>query len=231
MGESFKVELLLLEESVYRMGELATSMLKDSLRALEEGDKPVAESVIARAAEIEEMDARVEDEALRLLALYEPIARDKATIASTLKLARDMRTIVVSLKLITYIARVGKYAKDIAIHVRGIGAGGEGGNELAGKLSRMGGLVTEMVDDALNAFKVRDASSLSGFKDRDDEVDALFAELFSECKKGEAEKSPSEGQFMDRLMIARYLERCGDHACKMAEKVSYMVTGERMEIK
>ncbi|MDD5318008.1 MAG: phosphate signaling complex protein PhoU [Candidatus ainarchaeum sp.] len=217
MGEKFHRELARLEASVYEMGGLANSMLGESMHALSGLDVSVAEKVIAREKRIEEMDESIEDEALKLIALYQPVAR-------------DMRTIASSLKMITYITRIGKYAKDISVHVRELELKKEVKRNNAKKLFKMAKLVSGMVEDALSAYRNRDVSELSGFKERDDEVDKLFAGFFTECEKTSEKECGAVTLCIDHLMIARYLERCGDHACKMAEKVYYMVTGERMKV-
>jgi len=215
MARKFRDELRKLEKSVHAMGTKAACMLHDSVAALKEKDSGLARDVIKRDEGIDELDDDIEDNALKLIALYQPMAG-------------DMRTVAVSLKMITYITRVGKYAKDISNHVLDLNGSARPRN--AGTLLRMEAKVSAMIADALDAYKTRDISKLSSFGARDDEVDALFDGLFKECDAATARGEITPSCHLDYVMIARYLERCGDHACKMAEKVHYMVTGERISI-
>ena len=129
----------------------------------------------------------------------------------------------------TYLTRIGRYGKDIANVTK----------ELADKphikklasLNQMAKVVDEMIDKVLKAFeevKVLDAKVLS---EHDDTVDSIRYSIFRECLTYMMEDSKSITRCAHYMMIARYLERCADHACKMAEKINYMVTGKRIEIR
>jgi len=92
-------------------------------------------------------------------------------------------------------------------------------------------MVCKMIDDALKAFETEDISLIKDFEERDDTLDALRWSIFRECITYMMENPSTITGCAHYMMIARYLERCGDHACKIAEKVHYMVTGEHIEIK
>lgn len=162
------------------------------------------------------MDKKIEEKALQLIALYQPMAK-------------DMRAIACILKMITYLTRIGRYGKDIANVAK----------ELADKphiaklveIPYMAEIVCKMIDDALKAFETEDLSLIEDFSERDDSVDALRYSIFRECIPYVMEDPKNITRCAHYAMIARYLERCTDHACKIAEKVYYMVTGERREIK
>lgn len=144
-------------------------------------------------------------------------------------MARDMREIACVLKMITYLTRVGRYGKDIAKIVM---------EELAEKppvkklisLPHMAGIVESMISDALQAFNTDDISVFDDFVDRESDVDELRYSIFRECLSYMMEDPKTIRRCTQYIIIARYLERCGDHACKMAEKIVFMVTGERVEI-
>jgi len=88
-----------------------------------------------------------------------------------------------------------------------------------------------MIQDALRAFENETVIDTEDFVSRDDELDSLRYSIFRECLTYMMEDPQKITRCSHYIMIARYLERCGDHACKMAEKIYYMVTGERKEIK
>ncbi len=216
MSEKFHRKLSDLKEEVMEMGELASGMLSDSITALKNQDIELADSVISKKNKLAEMDEDIEEKALTFIALYQPMAR-------------DMRTIGCILKIITYLARIGRYGKDIAMTVKELA-----GEKHIGKLVEipyMAEKAEEMIRDALRAFENETAIDAEAFISRDDELDSLRYSIFRECLTYMMEDPQKITRCSHYIMIARYLERCGDHACKMAEKINYMVTGKRMEIK
>jgi len=216
MIDRFHEELKKLKEEVIQMGELAKEMLYNSIEALKEQDVELAERVISRKKRLADMDAEIEEKSLQLIALYHPMAK-------------DMRTLGCILKVITYLNRIGRYGKDIANIAK----------ELSDKphiaklveIPYMAELVCKMIDDALKAFETEDISLIKDFSERDDSLDALRWSIFRECITYMMEDQRNITRCAYYIMIARYLERCGDHACKIAEKIHFMVTGERIEIK
>jgi len=209
-------ELKELKRRVIKMGELAKEMLWNSVEALKKQDIELAEKVISRKKKLADMDAEIEEKALQLVALYHPMAK-------------DMRTVACILKAITYLTRIGRYGKDIANIAK----------ELSDKphvaklveIPYMADIACRMIDDVLKAFETEDVSLIKDFEERDDSLDALRWSIFRECITYMMENPSTITRCAHYMMIARYLERCGDHACKIAEKVHYMVTGERVEIK
>ena len=216
MVEKFHEELKKLKKEVVEMGNLAKEMLSNAVEALKDRNKEAASQVIEKKKKIADMDERIEQDALRLIALYQPMAR-------------DMRKIACVLKMITYLTRVGRYGKDIA----------KVAIELADQphiarlveIPHMADMVCSMIEDALKAFENEDVSLIKDFEERDSEIDALRYSIFRECITYMMEDAKNITRCMHYAMVARYLERCADHACKMAEKINYMVTGERKEIK
>lgn len=215
MVKKFHSELDELKEDVQNMGKLARDMLKESIAALKKQDTELAEETISKKEEIENVDREIEIKALHLATLYLPMAK-------------DMRTIACILKMITYLTRVGLYGKDISKSVL----------ELSGKphisklvsIPYMAETVCGMIEDALEAFDTENIALFEDFDERDDTVDAFQNSIFRECITYMTEDPKTITQCAHYLMIARYLERCADHACKMAEKIYYMVTGEHIEI-
>ena len=216
MVEKFHEELKKLKKEVVEMGNLAKEMLSNAVEALKDRNKEAASQVIEKKKKIADMDERIEQDALRLIALYQPMAR-------------DMRKIACVLKMITYLTRVGRYGKDIA----------KVAIELADQphiarlveIPHMADMVCSMIEDALKAFENEDVSLIKDFEERDSEIDALRYSIFRECITYMMEDAKNITRCMHYAMVARYLERCADHACKMAEKINYMVTGERKEIR
>jgi phosphate transport system protein len=95
----------------------------------------------------------------------------------------------------------------------------------------MAGLVIGMIDDVMHAFETESIEPIKEFSRRDDTVDSLWHSMFRETLTFMMENPKTITRGTYYIMVARYLERSGDHACKMAENVHYMVTGKRVEIK
>lgn len=216
MTEKFHEELKLLKKEVEHMGELSKDMLEKSVIALKDQDMELANWVISKSDELRELDDHIEEEAMKLIALHQPMAR-------------DMRLIATILKMITYMTRVGRYGKDIAKIALELSK--EPHISKLVSLPQMSKIVTSMIDDALRAFETRDISHIQDFMEREDTIDAMRYSIFRENISYMMEEPRNITRCTHYIMIARYLERCGDHACKMAEKIHYMITGQHIEIR
>lgn len=159
---------------------------------------------------------QLEEEGLKLIALHQPVAS-------------DLRTIACCMNLISSAERIGRYGKDICHSTYKLPEG----KHISGmvRLPEMASRAISMLEDALRAFQTQDINLLDGFSDRDDVIDQMRYSIYEDCIRI-MEDDPATIPFCATyLLIDRYLERCADHACKAAEKIHYMVTGERIEIK
>jgi phosphate transport system protein len=215
MVEKFHDELDQVKKEVIKMGHLARDMLQKSVKALKERDQELANWVLLNKTKIAEYDDKIEEKTFRLIALYQPMAK-------------DMRKIACILKLITYLTRIGRYGKDIAKIVEQFQSKGHVKKLI--HIPHMADIVCSMIDDALEAFEKEDVTKFNNFIDRECIVDEMRYSIYRECITYMLEDQKVITRCMNYTMVARYLERCGDHACKMAEKITYMITGERVEI-
>lgn len=216
MASKMRDSILDLKKQVLNMGHLALEMLDDAMKALATQDIELAKITDKKKYKIRTFDAEIEAKALKLIALYQPMAI-------------DLRRLATILKMITYLTRLGRYGKDIASAVE----------ELSNKrpypapfvnLQHMWEHVKLMIVDVLKAFDESNIEYFEGLAERDDEVDEMRWSIFRECITYMMEDPKTITPCAFFAMIARYLERCGDNACKIAEKVHYMVTGEHTEI-
>jgi phosphate transport system protein len=144
-------------------------------------------------------------------------------------MAKDMRFIACTLKVINASLRIGRYGKVIAKIVKEISDKPHIANLMS--IPHMADLVIDMVDDSVAAYESDNSTLIEGFSVRDDTVDALRHSIFREGITYMMEDPKNISRCTYYIMVARYLERCADHACKIAENVHYMETGERIEIK
>jgi phosphate transport system protein len=215
MVEKFHTELDEVKKDTLAMARFGRSMLKDAVDALIRQDEELAAAVVERKGEIHAQEVELEERCYRLIALYQPMAK-------------DMRVIACTLKVITASLRIGRYGKVIGNIVK----------EIADKphisrlmsIPHMAELVIGMIDDAVMAYDTESLDLIQEFSVRDDAVDALRHSIFREGITHMMEDPRNITHCTYYIMVARYLERCGDHACKIAENVHYMETGERVEI-
>ncbi|MCX6697294.1 MAG: phosphate signaling complex protein PhoU [Methanoregula sp.] len=216
MSEKFHAELERLKQDTIAMARLARTMLSDSVNALFLQDCAKAKEVVSNKRPLREMTISLEERAYQLIALYQPMAK-------------DMRVIACILKMITAAERIGRYGKDIANMTKHLQDQPAFAEPLP--IQHMAELVTGMIDDAVTSFEGENLDRIKEFPSRDDTVDALWHSIFRETLTFMMENSTTITRSTYYIMVARYLERSGDHACKMAENIHYMITGERIEIK
>ena len=204
MRNRFDTQLMELNNELIAMGALCENAIASSVKALLNGDVKLAASAIRIDQEID----RNESMCLKLLLQQQPVASDLRLISSVLK-------------MITDIERIGDQASDIAEIVTFL-SGACGHNK---HIEEMAQATIKMVTDSLDAFVRRDLSLAWSVIEYDDVVDNLF----TECKKdliAEIAQNPDDGErVLDILMIAKYLERIGDHATNIAEWVEFSITG------
>ena len=216
MAEKFHTELDRLKQDTIELTQLARKMLSDAVDALLVQDCTKAMDVVSKKRLLREQTIGIEDRAYQLIALHQPMAK-------------DMRVIVCILKMVTAAERTGRYGKDIANMTKRLKDQPEFVQPLP--MSHMAELVTGMIDDAVTSFKTENLDLIKDFSLRDDTVDALWHTIFRETLTFMMEDPRVITRSTYYIMVARYLERSGDHACKMAENIHYMITGERIEIK
>ena len=216
MAEKFHTELKNLKTETLGMAHLGRFMLRTAVDALIRQDRELAATVGARKEEIHLLEVRLEEHCYQLIALNQPMAK-------------DMRVIACTLKVITASLRIGRYGKVIANIAKKISDQPHIANLMS--IPHMAELVIDMIDDAIEAYDKDTLTLISDFSARDDTIDALRQSIFREAITYMMEDPKSITRCTHYILIARYLERCGDHACKIAENVHYMETGERIEIK
>jgi phosphate transport system protein len=215
MAEKFHTELKNLKTETLEMSHLGRFMLRTAIDALIRQDLDLADAVIARKEEIREMEVRLEERCYQLIALNQPMAK-------------DMRVIACTLKVITASLRIGRYGKVIANIAKKISDQPHIANLMS--IPHMADLVIEMIDDSIEAYENDSIDTISDFSARDDTIDSLRQSIFREAITYMMEDPKSITRCTNYILVARYLERCADHACIIAENVHYMNTGERIEI-
>lgn len=211
----FEEELEKLRDMLLAMGSEADRAVADAMRALEERDLQIAESVLDLDDRIDEMDLHIEAECMRIIALQHP-------------LARDLRLVGTALKIITDLERIGDHAVDIAKVARKFSRTTQ--EKALADLPRMAASVRRMLKTALDAFVRHDLGLVDQVIAGDDEVDELF-HLVREDLHAAMQKDANvivEASYL--LFVAHYLERIADHAVNIAERVYFVETGQLSQL-
>ncbi|WOF16103.1 phosphate signaling complex protein PhoU [Methanoplanus sp. FWC-SCC4] len=216
MHDKFHEELDSLKKEVIEMGNFSIEMLSDSLKALKSMDKELAEDVYLRKEKLSDYYTQIEEETLRILALYQPVAA-------------DIRTITCISQMNVSFYRVGRNGKKVAKLVKSLEFSKH--LEIINSLCRMGKCVISMLNDALDGFKSEKTDKLQNLSYLDDDVDNLQKSIFRESISYMMEDKKNISGCIEYVMVSSHLERVGDHACLMAEKIYFMVEGKRIEIK
>ncbi|NMA09183.1 MAG: phosphate signaling complex protein PhoU [Clostridiales bacterium] len=209
----FDEQLALLNKELIEMGALCEEAIALSSKALTAADKELAKKVAPLDAEIDQKERNIESLCLKLLLKQQPVAS-------------DLRLISAALKMITDMERIGDQAEDIAEIVCFLDGRSAENDDLMREMART---TIQMVTESVDAFVNRDILLARNVISDDDIVDAFFDQVRKKLidKIG---KEPSDGEYaLDLLMIAKYLERIGDHAVNIAKWVIFSVTGVHKE--
>ena len=210
MRNKFDMQLDLLNEQLKHMGELCEVAINRGTEALKKGDLKQAAEVIRADEEIDQMEKDIERLCLKLLLQQQPVAR-------------DLRQISAALKMITDMERIGDQASDIAEIIISENKSEVTDIQMIGQMSES---VAKMVRDSVNAYVEKDLELSRQVMEADDAVDRLFEENKQELINFISDNKGVQGKkAIDLIMVAKYLERIGDHATNIAEWVEFSITG------
>jgi len=210
---AFTEQLEGLASNIAQMGGLAEAQLADAIEAMAKRDTGLAEAAIAGDPRIDQLQQSIEEQAIRVLALRQP-------------LAIDLRETLAAIKIASELERIGDLAKNIA--QRAIVSNREPPIRLTHSLARMGHASQSQLKMVLDAYSDRDARGAETVWRQDDEIDEIYNSLFRELLTYMMEDPRTIGLCTHLLFVAKNIERCGDHATNIAETVYHMVTGEHL---
>ena len=200
-----------LQQRIVTLAGMVEEAIYKAISALQAHDVAQAQEVIAGDNQIDEMENRVYEECLKILALHQPVAVDLRRIATVFMINTDLE-------------RMGDLAVDIA--ERALALSRPPVQDIPDNLERMTDLTTGMVRDALNAFVNHDSRLARRVIRRDDEVDRLNEEIINGLIERMKRKPEQVEGCLSMFSAVRHLERIADHATNVAEDVVYLVEGE-----
>lgn len=209
MRNKFDEQLNRLHVELIQMGATCEDAISAAAEALLKGDESLVPAALEAERDLDRREREVENLCLKLLLQQQPVAR-------------DLREISAALKMISDLERIGDQAADIAELVSYVRVpDGSGVLHIADMTRAVIGMVTDSVD----SFVKRDLELARAVCAADDRVDELFDQVKRELINMIAADAAWGQQGLDLLMVAKYLERIGDHATNVAEWVEYSITG------
>jgi len=208
MHRQFEKELDEIKRGVLSMAGLVEKCLTDIAVALVERDIERAEAVIALDDEIDHREVEIDRLATEFIARHQPTATDLRFVIVAIKLGPELERIADNtVNIAERILHLSKYplVKPLI------------------DLPRMLALAHAMVSDAVAAYAARDAKTAREVILRDDEVDALYMQIFRELLTYMIEDTSTISRAIDLIFVARYIERIADQATNIAEEVVYLV--------
>lgn len=207
----YEHELLQLREQLLVMGSRVEDIIGDSIHALQDRDLQLAERTIAADKLVDRMEVDLDGLCLQILARRQPVAS-------------DLRFITLVLKVVTDLERIADLGVNICERVLELNT--EPQLKPYVDIPHMGQEVQSMLREVLDAFVAKDAERARKVIDRDQVVDALYAQVFRELLTFMMENGHNVYRATRLQSIAKYLERMADHTINLAEMVIFMVDGK-----
>ncbi|MCF7689207.1 MAG: phosphate signaling complex protein PhoU [Cephaloticoccus sp.] len=211
MKRFFDAELETFRSHLIKMGETSIQQLNDSIKALVEADIGLADRVIARDDELDQLEIKIDEEAMRYMNLRAPIAT-------------ELRLVIVGMKASHDLERVGDEATGIA--KRAVRLAAEPPLKPYLDIPRMAGMAGTMLRDALDCFLNGDAVIAADVIRRDAEVDAINKQLYRELSSFMLEQPDTISRAIELMFISKSIERIADHATNIAEEMIYLAKGK-----
>jgi phosphate transport system protein len=200
-----------LKKLILSLGAIVEEQIQRSLLALDRRDAELADGVISRDREVDSLEILIEEECLKILALYQPVAKELRFVVAVLKMNNDLE-------------RMGDLASNIARRARYLSKKEK--NDLISEFSNVGDKVQQMVKKSLDALVNTDINLAQEVIAADDEVDRLTKQMLKRTINA-IEKDPDRTkEYFSIRSISKNLERIADSATNIAEDVVYLCSGE-----
>jgi phosphate transport system protein len=204
-----------IEDDILRLGDMVDSAIERSLRALADRDAGLARQVVDDDAKVNRLRFEIEEACLAVMATQQPAAS-------------DLRKVVAAMSVVVDLERMADHAAGIGRTV--IRMGDEPPVKPSIDIPRMGDLCREMLRAALKAFLARNAEAARRVAERDQEIDALYQQIFRELIDFMVEDPGTTTRALYLLFSAHNLERIGDRITNIAERVVFMTSGVMREL-
>lgn len=211
MAKHFDRELEKLKKKILSLGALVEERVYLAIKAIENRDPDLAKRIIRSDHEIDETEVEVEEECLKILALYQPVAIDLRFIVTVIKINNDLE-------------RIGDQAVNIAERIQSIAK--YPNSSFHFDYAEMAEIAAAMLKQSLDALVNLDIDTAFRILTLDDEVDDIQRNAYSQIKRAMQERPEEMTALINLYLISRHLERIADHATNIAEEIIYLIEGE-----
>ncbi len=212
-SKQYDAELAQVRTQVLRMASLVEQQVVYAIESLRRTDVVVSERVIESEIEVNGLEVSIDELCTTIIARRQPNSN-------------DLRVIIMVLKTITDLERIGDEAKKIALGTRGVYAEARGHLPRFANVALVAEIVLGMLRRAMNAFEKLDASDVAAIARQDLEVDEYFQSILRQLLTYMIEDPRTISAALNIIFIAKSLERIGDHAKNISEYVIYMIKGK-----
>ena len=215
MRERFEQQMEILHTELIELGALCEQAIGRTYEVLLEGNQRAAEEIIKKDQVVDAKEREIEDLCFRIILQQQPVAR-------------DLRQVSAALKMITDMERIGDQAADIAdiVKVTSLDV-----PDASIRLKDMAKATASMVTKCIDAYVKQDLKLAREVIDSDDIVDDYFVKIRDEIAIAMKHNPDRIKQYIDYLMIIKYLERMADHSTNIAGWITFVVTGELDNLK
>jgi len=211
MAANLHREINKVKKSILSLGAMVEHRFKKATDAVKKHDNEIAKSIIDSDFAIDELEVDIEEECLKILALYQPVAI-------------DLRFIIAVIKINNELERIADETVNIAKRINTISGKNIGGYDF--DYTRMAKLAGFMLKKSLDALVDMDSEMAASVQTTDSQVNEIRNEAYDAMKSAIINSPEYAGQIINRYLISRHLERIGDHATNIAEEVRYLVEGK-----
>ncbi|MDF2503198.1 phosphate signaling complex protein PhoU [Clostridium sp.] len=211
----FDLHLEEMHTDLLRMGSMVEKQIFQCIESLVNHDIQLAQNVIDNDDIIDDMQKEIENKAIKLIAMQQPLAVDLRNIFTATKIVTDLERIAdhaVDIAKITKRLNTDKYIKPLI------------------DIPKMANIVKEMLKVSLDAYIKGDIDCAYDICKKDDEIDAIYKQIFSEFLLMMMENPKTINQITQFLFVCKYLERIADHTTNICEWTIYLVTGEQIDL-
>lgn len=211
MSKHLRRELEKVKKQTLSLGALVEERARMAVQAVENRDAALAQKIIDLDWEVDEMEVEIEEDCLKVLALYQPVAVDLRFLIATIKINNDLE-------------RIGDEAVNIAERLMVMAK--RPPMTFVFDYTPMAEKVQTMLKMSLDALVNLDLNLAFNVITMDDEVDAIQAQAYDRIKEAIKEHPDRVGYLINLLLVSRHLERLADHSTNIAEEVIYLIEGE-----
>ncbi|AFM41844.1 phosphate uptake regulator, PhoU [Desulfosporosinus acidiphilus SJ4] len=215
MRQKFDRDLEDLRLNILDLGKMVDNRISSAVKSLLDQDLTLANKVISDDSVVNDLQAKIEEHCIRLIATQQPYAR-------------DLRKVVAGLKIAIYLERMGDLSVDLAKLTNRIGQ--ESLIMPLMNIQQMSAKVKEMLDLGLKAYVQEDCDAAASMAIMDDEVDKIYSQAFEDLKGIMMSKPEQVHQANYLLFACRFLERFGDYCTNISEEIVYLCSGKRVNL-